>query len=440
MGGYLEKPLTEKHENSGSGNGIQFALSSMQGWRTEQEDAHACHISVNNGKLKNWSFFMVFDGHGGATASQMASAGILRVILEQAYFKQLQDCNIVTSYDTDKIVTAIKQAFLDMDAELRRYEESHTNIGGSTAVGCLIAPNHIFYINLGDSRAFSVRIKAGEQPASSSDKNSNTEVEFSTQDQKPGDPAEKARIIAAGGEVYALGSVGPERIQGELAVCRAFGDYSYKQNDELPAWEQQVCTVPVVSVVERHEQDVYIVIGCDGIYDVMSNEKINELCTFKMALQRQLDLQRTANELLETCLGMGSKDNMSAILLAFDDCRVPFDEDELIKDLAVQNTLRDFVNTELRNRGVNRPDVGVVIKNLPEERFDVPGGGIYGRALQISDMCEEYYKKLDETTPKPLAPGRTNRRGSAVNSRTASSSQRKVINSNSTSSPGRTTR
>lgn len=156
MGGYLEKPETAKHEQVGSGNGLQFALSSMQGWREEQEDAHACHIHVNKEKLKSWSFFMVFDGHGGDKASQRASTSILRAILEQDYFVELLNCYIVTDYNCDKVKSAILQAFLDLDMELRLWEESNTPVGGSTAVGCLMAPKHLFYINLGDSRAFHV--------------------------------------------------------------------------------------------------------------------------------------------------------------------------------------------------------------------------------------------------------------------------------------------
>ena len=70
----------------------------MQGWREEQEDAHACHIHVNKEKLKSWSFFMVFDGHGGDKASQRASTSILRAILEQDYFVELLNCYIVTDY------------------------------------------------------------------------------------------------------------------------------------------------------------------------------------------------------------------------------------------------------------------------------------------------------------------------------------------------------
>lgn len=51
MGALLEKPKTEKHSEAGAGNGLQFGLSSMQGWRIEMEDAHTALTNLQ-GDLK----------------------------------------------------------------------------------------------------------------------------------------------------------------------------------------------------------------------------------------------------------------------------------------------------------------------------------------------------------------------------------------------------
>ena len=37
MGQQLDKPKTEKEEESGTANGLKYALSAMQGWRLEME-------------------------------------------------------------------------------------------------------------------------------------------------------------------------------------------------------------------------------------------------------------------------------------------------------------------------------------------------------------------------------------------------------------------
>lgn len=63
MGSHLSQPNKEKHSLSGSGNGVRFGLSSMQGWRQHQEDDHISEPVFNNST--NTSLFAVFDGHGG---------------------------------------------------------------------------------------------------------------------------------------------------------------------------------------------------------------------------------------------------------------------------------------------------------------------------------------------------------------------------------------
>jgi len=49
-------------------DGLVFGVSCMQGWRPEMEDAHAAFI--DEAPLDSWSFFAVFDGHGGDFAAK----------------------------------------------------------------------------------------------------------------------------------------------------------------------------------------------------------------------------------------------------------------------------------------------------------------------------------------------------------------------------------
>ena len=46
MGAFLEKPKTEKYNESKTGAGLRYGLSSMQGWRLEMEDAHSAVIGL----------------------------------------------------------------------------------------------------------------------------------------------------------------------------------------------------------------------------------------------------------------------------------------------------------------------------------------------------------------------------------------------------------
>jgi len=58
------------------------------------------------------------------------------------------------------------------------------------------------------------------------------------------------------------------RVNGGLNLTRSFGDFSYKRNDSLPYNEQMITCKPDVKVVPRDKNnDEYIILGCDGIWE-----------------------------------------------------------------------------------------------------------------------------------------------------------------------------
>ena len=62
------------------------------------------------------------------------------------------------------------------------------------------------------------------------------------------------------------------RISGTLSSSRAFGDYDFKQYRALPQWQQQVIAVPSTRVLERIAADQFLLIGCDGLPDIIRND------------------------------------------------------------------------------------------------------------------------------------------------------------------------
>lgn len=79
MGAFLDKPKTEKYNESKVGGGLRYGLSSMQGWRIEMEDAHSAVIGIPDQK-DNVSWFAVFDGHAGSRVSAHCSHHLLDCI------------------------------------------------------------------------------------------------------------------------------------------------------------------------------------------------------------------------------------------------------------------------------------------------------------------------------------------------------------------------
>ena len=101
-------------------------------------------------------------------------------------------------------------------------------------------------------------------------------------DHKPYLPVEKERIEKAGGQVKF------NRVNGDLAVSRALGDFVYKRCESVEAKEQAVTAFPEIIVEERDKDDEFIVLACDGIWDVMSSQEVVE------KVGRAAPLRRTA--------------------------------------------------------------------------------------------------------------------------------------------------
>lgn len=97
-------------------------------------------------------------------------------------------------------------------------------MAGTTAITALIRENKLYCANAGDSRA--IACKNGSLIALS-------------HDHKPNNPEEMDRIYNAGGWVEF------NRVNGNLALSRALGDFLFKRNQTMPA-EQQIVTGEII--------------------------------------------------------------------------------------------------------------------------------------------------------------------------------------------------
>lgn len=78
---------------------------------------------------------------------------------------------------------------------------------------------------------------------------------------------EKARITAAGGFV----DFG--RVNGNLALSRAIGDFEFKKSAELAPEQQIVTAFPDVVAHDISDDDEFLVIACDGTLTCSSPHK-----------------------------------------------------------------------------------------------------------------------------------------------------------------------
>ena len=181
---------------------------------------------------------------------------------------------------------ALIQAFNDIDTALRTQQETDLSVqdtSGCTANTAMITPTHIICANAGDSRCVL---------------GTNKMSKGLSEDHKPYDEIEKKRIEAAGG------SVQWKRVDGDLAVSRALGDFQYKTRSDLPAVQQKVTFLPDITVHTRTSQDDVLLLACDGLWDVMNNNEAIDLVR-RIYQTGETNIQNVAEEMVDTALEKG---------------------------------------------------------------------------------------------------------------------------------------
>ncbi|EPX74577.1 protein phosphatase 2C Ptc3 [Schizosaccharomyces octosporus yFS286] len=286
MGQTLSEPITDKNSSYGINKDVLYGLSSMQGWRISMEDAHSAKLSLKCPyENQEVDFFAVYDGHGGEKVAKWCGERLPSILEESEEFKK------------GDFVNGLKASFLKADQMILEDEQFHTDPSGCTATVLLRANNKIYCANAGDSRT--VLGRKGVAKALSVD-------------HKPSNESEKARICAAGGFV----DFG--RVNGNLALSRAIGDFEFK-NSNLEPEKQIVTSLPDVIVHEVTDEDEFVVLACDGIWDCKTSQQVIEFV--RRGIVAGLSLQEISESLMDNCIagdtettGLGC-DNMTVCVV-----------------------------------------------------------------------------------------------------------------------------
>ena len=350
---FLKEPKTEKTTEDGENKFVKYGISSMQGWRMEMEDAHVVRLcSDKNGDGIN--FFGVFDGHCGEEVALYCSLNLIPCVMAQEEYPDNLPAALKKSFfamdenlldpeksaellrdrvsklrrktrkqvrceERDSLEREVRARMDDANAkgslsseealslaeifsELEEQQQASKRIAaGCTAICATLQGRKLVVANAGDSRAVLCR-KGGIAEAMSFD-------------HKPDNLIERERICKSGG------FVAQNRVNGQLAMSRAIGDFDFKQNDTLPASEQAVTCDPDIREVELEEGDEFIILACDGIWDAISNE--GAVRFIRNALRTEQKISTVVSKLLDRCLAETtsdmslSTDNMTCIVVVF---------------------------------------------------------------------------------------------------------------------------
>ena len=282
--------------------------TSMGNIRDYNEDTiTATKIILDGENDKNTFFFAVYDGHGGNGCS--------------LYLKEKLH-HFIKSFSKESIneaINIVEQKFIAEEALDEKGEIKDPS--GSCGIMALIQKNKLIIANVGDSRLVLFK---------------KSSLFFCTEDHKPSSPTEKTRIEAAGGMIYQTPSLIPLQqngkdieppwrvLPGRLSVSRTFGDVEAK-NENLGGMKNVVVALPDITEMELDDDFNFMVLGCDGIFDVLSNEEILECVKIVLKEKEIKDLNEVniselcgfiADMIIKSSLAKDSYDNVSVIVIA----------------------------------------------------------------------------------------------------------------------------
>jgi len=261
--------LLENRPKYSSIKGIGVSDDQNPRWRETMEDQHV--MEDKYGGDLNQGYFGVYDGHGGRGVVEFIPKALHKNLLEEiaALPNDISQDYTKTYLRTDKEI---------IDRPIQR--------SGSTAVSALIRKNAsgqkwLHVANIGDARAILCR---------------NGTAQRLTYEHKSTDEAEVKRIKESGGFIV------KKRVGGTLAVSRAFGDVEVKTAGLIAN--------PHTEDVELTPTDTHLILACDGLWDVATDQKAVDL------IQHEVDPQKMSDKLLYYALNNGTKDNVTVMVIA----------------------------------------------------------------------------------------------------------------------------
>lgn len=254
-------------------------------------------VSSDDSQPEDLYFFGIFDGHSGSFTSTKLSQDLVRYVAQRLGQFYEEEGGFLAS--SSKMDNAIVQAFEQLDNDivygsLRKLFREPTK---ENMVGCLPAiSGSCALLTAYNSLNSTVKVAvSGDSRAliAGLDKNGEWVVRSLSTDQTGDNPEEVERIRSEHpGEPNAVRN---GRVLGSLQPSRAFGDYRYKVKDvdgktlaDLPEHVRiyfrskprdfltppYVTARPEITITKIDSDTKFMVLGSDGLFQLLSNEEI----------------------------------------------------------------------------------------------------------------------------------------------------------------------
>lgn len=269
---------------------VKIHQYSLQGRRSSNEDEHVVFQNLENfnQEYNPIDLIGVYDGHGGKLVSKFAKDTLPNYFVKKNP-KLFLDCKYTAKY--------INKVFKNFNTILKEQHPRAADYSGSTCCMAVVTKdeksdqkgNILWVINAGDSRAILGNSVGIANPLS--------------KDHKPNIPDERARIEAMEGGREKIYYDGSDWRVVDLSLSRALGDLEANP---------YVTPMPEVFRYRLNPKDKYLVLGCDGVWDVMDNQDVINL------LKANKKKTNLAKLIAEKAYEIGSTDNITVVVYEMD--------------------------------------------------------------------------------------------------------------------------
>ena len=286
-----------------------YAVNTTNGIiRNYNEDRVSVVVNIKPKKgydINSWprlSYFSIFDGHGGSSCSDFLKNNLHRYIFQSKYFPL-------------DIPKAIKSGCKKAEEEF--YNSKNKNKSGSCGLVAIFCNNKVYIGNVGDCRII-VSEKYGKY------------IFPLSEDHKPNSKKEKKRILDNKGTVsQTLSNKNiknpdlPYRVYpGGLSVSRAFGDY-YAKDIRFGGNPKVLISTPDVFLYKINDMRTdFFFLGCDGIFDMLTNEDISKSIWNDIKNYRNSNIynnsekcEKIVNNVIKLAIKKLSCDNLTCIFI-----------------------------------------------------------------------------------------------------------------------------
>ena len=265
-------------------------------YRKSMEDYHCIKQNLLKNNSNIFSYFGIFDGHSGDEVALFLSKNLHKILSKQLNNLCNQDSNNNIDNRNSKIISYIKNSFEIADNEIIKSNNYNKDVGSTATIILLykIKNNNVNNGNLNknDFSKYIICANVGDSKGYILTRNNFFQI---TKDHKCTDMNEVERIKKNGGIVFS------NRVFGTLMLTRSFGDKEMKKYG--------VISSPDCYCHKIKDEDLYIIIASDGIWDAVSEEEIMQMGGDK------LSSDDFSKKIVKLAIDKGTRDNISCIVI-----------------------------------------------------------------------------------------------------------------------------